>query len=197
MSLSEMSAIEAASLPISELRSHLRLGTGFADSNLQDDLLESYLRAALASIEGKIGLILVPRLFSWQLTDWRYSNQIHLPIKPVTDVNSISIYDRADNITVLDLADFDFLAEKDEPVISLQTGTLPAIPEGGLVEVLFEAGYGPDWSGVPSDLAQAVVLLAAHFYENRSGYQGHESYPMAVNALIERHRPIRLFRDVR
>ena len=56
------------------------------------------------------------------------------------------------------------------------------------------AGYGPDWSDLPADLAQAVLMLAAHFYEFRheSAMSG-QQMPFGVSTLIERYRNIRLF----
>ena len=55
------------------------------------------------------------------------------------------------------------------------------------------AGYGPDWDDVPADLAQAVLMLAAHYYDYRQDMGlGAGCMPFGVTALIERHRPLRL-----
>ena len=71
--------------------------------------------------------------------------------------------------------------------------SLPDIPQDGAVEVLFDAGFGTDWAAVPVDLAQAVLLLAAEFYEVRhGGGQGGPALPLAVQALIERWRTVRV-----
>lgn len=45
------------------LKDHLRLGSGFADDGMQDGLIEGYLRAAMAAIEGRIGKVLLARRF--------------------------------------------------------------------------------------------------------------------------------------
>jgi uncharacterized phiE125 gp8 family phage protein len=72
-------------------------------------------------------------------------------------------------------------------------GGLPLISKDAVVEVALKAGYGSAWSQVPSDLAQATLLLAAHFYEYR-----HEvtltfgCMPFGVTSLLERYRPMRL-----
>ena len=45
---------------------------------------------------------------------------------------------------------------------------LPAdVPTDGRAVVEFDAGFGPAWGDVPADLQQAVLLLAAEFYEHR------------------------------
>ncbi len=50
-------------MPVQALKNHLRLGTGFADDGMQDGLIEGYLRAAMAAIEGRIGKALIARQF--------------------------------------------------------------------------------------------------------------------------------------
>jgi uncharacterized phiE125 gp8 family phage protein len=73
---------------------------------------------------------------------------------------------------------------------------LPTIPTGGSAEVQFEAGYGADWADVPSDLGQAVLLLAAHYYEHRHDATSEDlgAIPFGVAALIERYRVVRMGR---
>lgn len=196
MILTELSAIENSHLPISALREHLRLGTGFEDSALQDELLEVYLRAAIASVEGRIGVILVPRVFSLQLTSWRNPQEQRFPIRPLSKVTSFAIYDRLGAVVVHDLIDFDLLIEGHTPVLKSAQGGLPSIPDGGIAEIVFEAGFGPDWQAVPSDLAQATILLAANFYENRNGSDENGGIPKSVAALLERHRLVRVSRGL-
>ena len=50
-----------------------------------------------------------------------------------------------------------------------------------------------DWGGLPDDLAQAVMLLAAHYYEYRDDTAlGEGCMPFGVSSLIERYRRVRL-----
>ena len=63
MMLIEQTGVPTAALPVQEFKDHLRLGTGFADDTVQDALVEAYLRAALAAIEGRIGKALLPAIF--------------------------------------------------------------------------------------------------------------------------------------
>ena len=55
MMLIEETAVPLAALPLAEFKAHLRLGTGFADDDIQDPVLESFLRAAMAAIEARTG----------------------------------------------------------------------------------------------------------------------------------------------
>ena len=61
--LIEETAVSPAALPLAEFKAHLRLGTGFADDDIQDPVLESFLRAAIAAIEGRTGKMLLERIF--------------------------------------------------------------------------------------------------------------------------------------
>ena len=80
------------------------------------------------------------------------------------------------------------------PVLRPAGHCLPMVPSGGVIEILFRAGYGAAWSDLPPDLGQAVLLLAAHFYEHRSETALAEGcMPFGVASLIERYRKVRLF----
>ncbi|MEL6435120.1 MAG: hypothetical protein AAFQ28_15125, partial [Pseudomonadota bacterium] len=86
MMLIEETAVPQAALPVDEFKSHLRLGTGFSDGDVQDVLLESYLRAAIAAVEARTGKILIVRSFSWTLTRWREPDVQSLPVAPVSEI---------------------------------------------------------------------------------------------------------------
>ena len=85
MMLVELSAVSAADLPLAGLKAHLRLGSGFADDALQDDVLEGYLRAAMTAIETRIGKILLTRRMSWTVTAWAKFACQALPVAPVSE----------------------------------------------------------------------------------------------------------------
>jgi uncharacterized phiE125 gp8 family phage protein len=67
---------------------------------------------------------------------------------------------------------------------------LPSPSQGGTIEVEFTAGYGADWSGVPADLKQAVLILAAEFWGQ--DMEPEAGIPFAVSVLLEPHRAVRL-----
>ncbi len=193
MILVELTTVPATALPVAEFAAHLHLGTGFADDGSQDQVLESYLRAAIAAIEARTGKALIRRQFSWQLTVWRDAREQGLPVAPVQVVNAVRLIDRAGTETVVDPDAYVLQRDSQRPRIVATGGCLPAVPAAGAVEIVFEAGYGPGWSDIPVDLAQAVFLLAAHYYENRHAAGERESLmPFGVMALIESYRNVRL-----
>ena len=198
MMLSEETTVATAALPIAALRDHLRLGTGFADIGAQDTALEGYLRAAIAAIEGRTAKALIAREFKLVVSEWRRDPVQTFPISPVASVSALRLVDRAGDALVVDPARYRLMPDIGRPRLEA-VGLFPAIAQGGQAEIAFTAGFG-DWADVPPDLAQAVMLLAASYFETRhdggsrggSGSGSGAALPFGVMALIERWRTVRL-----
>lgn len=193
MMLSELTTVPGASLPVQGLKDHLRLGTGFTEDGLQDGLIEAYLRAAIAAVEGRIGKVLIGRRFKLDLEDWRTKGEQPLPVAPVSAVVSVTVVDAADVALPVEPARYRLVRDMHRPKLVSVGVLLPTVPMDGRVEVVFDAGFGATWAEVPVDLAQAVMLLAAEYYETRQpGNGGSSGLPFAVQALIERWRTVRI-----
>ncbi|MDF1801569.1 head-tail connector protein [Thalassovita sp.] len=194
MMLVEETQVPQTALPVADFKSHLRLGSGFAEDSVQDAVLESFLRAAMAAVEARTGKVLIEREFSWTLSHWRDASGQILPVAPVSAIAEVALIDRANAETVLDAQTYVLRPDQQRPRLCPVQGLLPTISSGGSVRVRFLAGYGPDWSDLPNDLAQAVLMLGAHYYEYR-----HETalsgrcMPFGVTSLLERYRTIRVF----
>ena len=191
--LVEEAAVPDAALPVAEFRAHLRLGTGFGDESLQDPVLRSFLRAAMAAIEARTGKVLITRLFSWSLTAWREPVGQGLPVAPVSAVTGVEVVDPAGVADTVDPASYRLEQDSQRPRLRPIGAALPRVPQGGSVVVYFDAGYGPGWSDLPADLAQAVLLLASHYYEFRNETSlSNGCMPFGVTSLIERYKVMRL-----
>lgn len=192
--LVEQTAVPTEALPVTEFRDHLRLGSGFSDDGVQDAVLEGYLRSALAAIEARTGKMLLARRFCWTLTGWRELGRQALPVAPVTEITELKLVDRHGNETVIAPEKYRLQIDSQRPKLVSCTLHLPLVPMHGQAEITFTAGFGPSWDDVPADLCQAVYLLAAHYYENRSAVlAGEVPMPFGVSLLIDRYRTIRLF----
>lgn len=193
MMLIEVTTVPDAALPVEEFKAHLRLGSGFGQDDVQDVVLVSFLRAAVAAIEARTGKVLIQRDFVMSLTGWRRGDAQVLPVAPVVAVTALTAVDRAGIRT--DLAADLYWLERDahQPRLRSVGHALPAVPEAGAIEIAFRAGFGAGWTDVPADLAQAVMLLAAHYYEFRHETALSEGcMPFGVTSLIERYRVMRL-----
>ena len=192
MMLIEQTSVPLAALPVQIFKDHLRLGTGFADDGVQDGLVESHLRAAIAAIEARIGKALLARQFKLVLADWRNAAAQALPVAPVSAIASVTLVDAAGGQQVVAPARYRVQPDRHRPKLAGVGMLLPAVPVDGQVEIVFTAGFGADWAAVPADLAQAVLLLAAQFYETRHEGASQGGVPLAVQALIEKWRNVRV-----
>lgn len=195
MILTEVTAVPAAALPVRAFAEHLRLGTGFADDGSQDAVLELYLRAAMAAIEARLGRVLLARDFVWTVERWREDSSQALPVAPVRSVESLALTDAEGTETLVDAVAWSLLRDAQRPRLVGRFGrSLPRIPRGGSATVRLTAGFGEAWDDVPADLRQAVFLLAAHYYENRSetGAGAAGVMPFGVLVLIEAYRATRI-----
>lgn len=193
MLLVEDTIVPAASLPLAEFRAHLRMGTGFADDTLQDGLLERHLRAALAAIEARTAKILIARSFSWTLSQWRDRGGQALPVAPLDIVTGVTLIDAAGGETVVAESQWTVTHDAHRPMLLPTGACLPVIPSKGSVRVSFIAGYGPAWSDIPADLAQATLMLAGHFYEYRHSAEGRGvDMPSDIAALVAPYRQMRV-----
>jgi uncharacterized phiE125 gp8 family phage protein len=193
MMLIEQTPVPDAALPVAEFRDHLQLGSGFADDGVQDAVLIAQLRAALAAVEGETGKVILARTLKYVVTAWRHLDKLTLPVAPVSSVLSMEITDINDAAETIAHEAYRLHGDDHSPYVMSTSWALPTIPVGGTAEIVFAAGFG-DWAAVPADLRQAVLMLASHFYENRSAtVERAVALPLAVGTLLKRHKPVRLF----
>ncbi len=193
MILVEENQVAETALPVDALKRHLRLGTGFADDDLQDSVLSSFLRAAIAAIEARTSKALITRGFVVTLDGWRDPAGQALPLAPVQAITDVTLVDRFGAAQVVEPDRYRLQKDGTEPRVLPQGTSLPALPQGGTAELRFVAGFAADFDDLPSDLAQAVLLLAAHYYEYRTDTAlGQGCMPFGVTSLIARYRPVRL-----
>ncbi len=189
MMLNELSAVPDGALPVEEFKEHLRLGSGFADGAVQDGLIRTHLRAAIAAVEARTAKVLLQRTFDWDVTEWREADCQALPLAPVAEVSAVVTVDRLGEERVVSPERWRLVRDMHRPKLLATGFVLPMIPTRGRVRISFLAGFG-GWSDVPADLQQAVMMLAAQYYEDRVGSG---AMPAAVAALVERWRTVRTF----
>lgn len=194
MMLVELTAPALEALPVAGLRDHLRLGSGFdmAEDAAETAALAGFLRAAIATIEARTGKVLLARQFRLRLDEWRNPMGQPLPLAPVSAIERVEMTDAKGALRLVDPGSYRLIPDMQRPLLAPVAAFLPGVPVGGHVTVTFAAGFGANWADVPADLAQAVLLLAARYHEDRS-YEGTQAaMPFGVSALIERWRSVRV-----
>lgn len=192
MMLVEQTQIASSALPVWAFREHLRLGTGFADDDVQESVLGAYLRAAIGAVEARTSKATLSRPFVYTTTAWRDLASQTLPIAPVASITSLTIGDRNGGEEVVDPARYLLVPDMHRPRLVSTGFLLPPIPVNGRAEIVFEAGYGATWDQLPGDLCHAIILLAAQYYEDRADPAA-DRLPSDVTALIDRYRDVRIF----
>ncbi len=191
--LIEETPVPDAALPVEAFKAHLRLGSGFGPGDVQDAVLASFLRAALAAVEGRTGKALLTRGFSQTVNAWRQGGEHGLPIAPVVSVTRVERVAQDGTRSDVDASAYWLEHDTHQPKLRATATGLPAVPSNGAVVISFEAGFAADWDGVPSDLRQAVLMLAAHYYEYRHDTGLSDGcMPFGVSSLIERYKHLRL-----
>lgn len=175
---------------VSEFEDHLNFEDGHPDSR---DFLESFIRAAQLRIERATGRALTHA--DYLLTLDGLPSSIILPRDPVVSVASVQYLDADWQWQTL-ASDQYFVSglgkDSGVAIIPAKDVTWPAVGLANAgVRITFNAGYGADAYDVPSDLKGAVLMLAAHLYENREASiigMAVNEMPMGVEDAIQTYR---------
>ncbi len=193
MNLIEKVPLTGASMPLPAFVEHLQLGTGFTDDGAQNAVLETCLLGAIYTVEARTGKKLISRAYDWIVSQWRLAEgEQEFPVAPVSKITRLRMYRANGTSAIIGITKYGLRFDSVRPRIYPTTGSLPMIEPHGWAVVSFFAGYGT-WDKVPGDLQQAVMMLAAFYYENRDGMVAENAQiPLAVSVLLEPHKRLRI-----
>ena len=187
MALSRVSGPDCEPVTIGEAKAHLRL-----DITDDDELLSGYILAARSWVEGQTHRALAGQTWDYSIDfAWPYKfgrQWIELPLSPVQSVTSITYIDSGGVERTLAAGDYQAICRTNSSYIVPAYGkTFPAVRgQPAAITVRFVAGYAE----APSELKQAIMLLAGHFYENREAASAKAliEVPLTVEAMISPYR---------
>lgn len=151
------------------------------ESHPDDALILGYLDAAVEYAEDYTGLTLAQRVYEMALDQLPYGNPwhaagIYLLRPPLVGVDSFVYAEGSDG--ELDEGDHYLVDDYRSPAMLRPVGAWPTmIASTNAVRIRYRAGYlngvndDSDFTGaqpMPQAIRQALLLLVAHFYENRS-----------------------------
>jgi uncharacterized phiE125 gp8 family phage protein len=170
-------------LSLTEVKAHLRV-----DGTDQDDVIQLYLDAATAHVDGEwgcLGRALVTQ--TWRLTiDTFPCAEIKIPLPPLQSVSSVGYFDSAGDFqTMIEDTDY-FVDDQSEPGWITPMTTWPTTLDAiNSVRIDFVAGYEPtadsppDYTAnIPADIKQAMLLMITDWMENRRNVM-----PQSVNMI--------------
>lgn len=159
-------AFELVTAPASEpidaatAKAHCRV-----TSSAEDVFFDRAIPAARRHLESTYGLALITQTHKGTLDAWPLK-PLQLQPYPVSALNSVKVWDGS-ALTAQTLSGFQLIAGRPARVAIAVGGAAPAParPYAG-IEVEFVAGFG-DAEDVPEEIIQAMLMLVAHWYENR------------------------------
>jgi uncharacterized phiE125 gp8 family phage protein len=157
-----------------------------------DAVIAALISAARSHIEAQTKRALITQ--TWRLIRdcWPPDGRIAVVPAPLRSVAAARVYDAGGSAHAIDTGVFVADKAAAPAVLSFVPWTLtePGRVTAG-VEIDVEVGYGGAPANVPESLRQALLLLVAHWYENRGMIaigQTVAVLPMAVAALIAPYR---------
>lgn len=179
----------AEPVSLSEARIYLRL-----DQADEDTLLATLITAARLMIEAVSGRMLIDQSWRIVLDRWPDGGEIRLPLSPVRTLSAARVYDAVGAAQAVDGAALQLDVTADPPVVRV-TGVVPTVGRSrAAIEIDVVAGYGGSAASVPALLRQAVLLLAARWFEQRGDIAGRDAavLPPEIMALVAPFRRARL-----
>lgn len=192
MALVRTGAPAAPALSLTDAKAHLRV-----DGADDDALIGSLIETATAHVERAWGVALITQSWTVVRDGWPDTWLVELPMSPIQAVQSVTTYDADGAAAVFDPAHY-FADTASNPPRLVLGGTAPWPRPGRRangIEVAVTAGFGDAASDIPQPVRQALLLLVAHWYENREPADlasGLESVPGTVAGLLAPYRPVRL-----
>lgn len=190
MDLKTITTAVPLAVTVSEFEDHLNFEDGHPDADI---FLESFIRAAQLRIERDTGRALTHA--DYLLTLDGMPSCIALPRDPVVSVASVQYLDADWQWQTLASDQYFVSGLGRDAGVAIVPAKDVIWPQVGFanssVRITFNAGYGATAADVPADLKGAVLMLAAHLYENRESTiigMAVNEMPMGVDAAIQTYR---------
>ena len=164
------------------------------DTSDEDALLAHYITAARGLVEAESGRALLTQTWEMRIDGWYEFGDgiIRLPYAPTQQVEGIVWLDSDGVSHTVDpntyLVDTSSLPPRIVPVSSWPT--TPEMVSIAGIRITFVAGW-EERDKVPAWAKQAILLLVAHWYENREAVASvgnPRDLPIAVDRLLAAHR---------
>lgn len=170
------------------LKEHIKV-----DWDTEDTTIQSYLDAAIARLDGYSGVLgrcLVSQVWVADCEGWE--RRILLPFPDVSAV-TINYVDEAGGEQEVSPSAFEVVETfEGSSVVFRSSFVFPGLVDDSIIPITIEmtAGYA-DPNDVEAPLKSAILLLAAHLYQNREAVitgANSSALPIGVSVLIASYR---------
>ena len=201
MELERVTAPGVEPVSVTEAKAHLRVS-----GSSEDTYIGALIKVATEHAESYLNRCLVQQTWSMILDEWP-TFPLAMPLPPLMSVETINYYDAAGSEYVLDPEVYYVVPGVGRGWVDLVSGkSLPTttLRRVGGVKITFLAGSEPvvteeegeevtDYvANIPQDIRHAILMLVAHWYENRedvmTDVRNVLPTPRAAEALLNMHR---------
>lgn len=171
----------AAVVSLQECKADLRV-----DSTAEDELIQSYLDAAVRMAGEITGRTLAPTGFALSVAGVYAGGCLRVPFTPVTALTAVKYFDLDGIEQTQPVEDFRLYSYDDHAIVEPVPGKTWPTTESrrDALTVEFTAGYA---DAPPASITKAIRMLVAHWYENRTAVVTGTiatPLPMAVETLL-------------
>lgn len=173
-----------------EAKTHLRVTISDDDT-----YIGTLITVARRHVETITGRALINQTWDYFLDNFPPGDKIVIPLPRLSSVTSVKYTDK-DNVQTTFAASKYIVDTNNEPgqIVLAYGESWPTFTPRPInaVEIRFVAGYGSGAANVPEGIKQAMLLLIAHWYENREPVtdMNMKEIPETVNALLWPYRVI-------
>jgi len=161
------------------------------DGSNEDAYLTSLIKAAALYTERRQWRALITQTWDLVMDEFPEGDTIIIPKPPLQSLSSITYTDSDGNTSTFSSDSYIVDTDSEPGRVVLKSGeSWPSdtLQEAAAVRVRFVAGYGDNPSDVPETTRIAILLLVAHWYENREPVAlgtGVREIPFGLRALID------------
>jgi uncharacterized phiE125 gp8 family phage protein len=176
-------------LTVADARAHLGL-----EETDRDAIIQRCISSAVSLLDGWTGLLtrcIGEQTWASYHSSFPADGVLWLPMNGAASINSVTYRDAAGAEQTLAPASYRLQEHARGSRLARPTSVTWPSTEGRADAVTVVAVYGWPASEVPPDIIEALLLLTAHYFENRSAAAfggGYGHLPMGVDAIVERWR---------
>lgn len=167
-SLVRVTAPSASPISLAEAKAQMRV-----EGTDDDTIIQRLIDAAVAfvDVQGVLGRAMITQTWG----EWIAPNPstVMLSLGPVQSVSAIKYYDLDGALQTATLADFNVFGTPNRITITPKTGKAWPITQtrDDAIKIEYVIGYGASSANVPQTVRHALLMLVAHWYENRETTQ--------------------------
>lgn len=163
-SLVRVTAPAASPISLAEAKAQMRV-----EGTDDDTIIQRLIDAAVAfvDVQGVLGFAMITQ--TWGQWIGQSPGTVMLSLGPVQSVSAVKYYDTDGALQTATLSDFNVFGTPNRTTVSPKSGKAWPVTQmrDDAIKIEYVIGYGDAASDVPQTVRHALMMLVAHWYENR------------------------------